>query len=168
MKKNCTATFCLFLFVVVIWSCGSRTVKKEIQPNFIIILADDLGYGGLGCYGDSSLSTPNIDELARYGIRFTDFHSNAPVCSPTRAALLTGNYQQRAGLEGVIHVRGLTRESGLDTAQVTIAKLLKMNGYKTALMGKWHLGYREIFNPIYHGFDDFYGYLSGNIDYHSH
>lgn len=157
-----------FLIGILLWSCGSPSSRLKKTPNFIIILADDLGYGGLGCYGDSSLHTPNIDRIAREGIRFTDFHSNAPVCSPTRAALLTGNYQQRAGLEGVIYVRGETREVGLDTAQVTMAKLLKMNGYRTGLMGKWHLGYKNEFNPIYHGFDEFYGYLSGNIDFHSH
>lgn len=168
IKNSQIAKLCFLLFLVLFWSCGSHPLHPDKVPNFIIILADDLGYGGLGCYGDSSLSTPNIDDLARYGIRFTDFHSNAPVCSPTRAALLTGNYQQRAGLEGVIYVRGETREVGLDTAQVTMAKLLKMNGYQTGLMGKWHLGYKNEFNPIHHGFDEFYGYLSGNIDFHSH
>ncbi|WP_439484498.1 sulfatase-like hydrolase/transferase [Cyclobacterium plantarum] len=157
-----------FLLVILVWSCDSPASNLKNKPNFIIILADDLGYGGLGCYGDSSLNTPNIDALAQEGIRFTDFHSNAPVCSPTRAALLTGNYQQKAGLEGVIYVRGETRAVGLDTAQLTMAKLLKMNGYHTGLMGKWHLGYRKAFNPVHHGFDEFYGYLSGNIDFHSH
>ena len=131
-------------------------------------MADDLGYGGLASYGDSSLRTPNIDNLAKGGIQFTDFHSNAPVCSPTRAALLTGNYQQRSGMEGVIYVRGETREVGLDSSEVSVAKLLKTAGYTTGIMGKWHLGYQPEYNPVQHGFDTFYGYLSGNVDYHSH
>jgi arylsulfatase A-like enzyme len=168
MRNTFTTKLYFFLYGVLFWSCGSPSSHQEKMPNFIIILADDLGYGGLGCFGDSSLHTPNIDDLAGKGIRFTDFHANAPVCTPTRAALLTGNYQQRAGLEGVIYVKGETREVGLDTTQLTIAKLLKMNGYQTGLMGKWHLGYRKEFNPVYHGFDEFYGYLSGNIDFHSH
>ena len=151
-----------------LWSCGSPGVTDKAPPNFILIMADDLGYGGLASYRDTNLNTPNIDYLAEHGIRFTDFHSNAPVCSPTRAALLTGSYQQRAGLEGVIYVRGETRATGLDTTQTSMAKLLKTAGYQTGIMGKWHLGYQKEFNPVYHGFDTFYGYLSGNIDYHSH
>ncbi len=138
------------------------------KPNIIIILADDLGYGGVGCFGNTRIETPNIDDLATNGIKLTDFHSNGSVCTPTRAALLTGNYQQRSGLEGVIYVKGKTREVGLDTSLVTIAEVLKNNGYATGIMGKWHLGYRKEFNPVHHGFDEFYGYLSGNIDYHSH
>ena len=90
------------------------------------------------------------------------------MCTPTRAALLTGNYQQRAGLEGVIYVKGETRQVGLDTTEVTMAQLLQRNGYATGIMGKWHLGYQKEFNPVHHGFDEFYGYLSGNVDYHSH
>ena len=158
----------VLIFTGILCSCSTSNPKEKAPPNFIIILADDLGYGGLASYGDTSLRTPNIDYLAAEGIRFTDFHSNAPVCSPTRAALLTGNYQQRAGLEGVIYVRGETREVGLDSSQVSIAKLLKTAGYQTGIMGKWHLGYQEEFNPVHHGFDTFYGYLSGNVDYHSH
>lgn len=158
----------VFLAIGSLWSCGPPNVTDDAPPNFILIMADDLGYGGLASYGDTSLNTPNIDYLAENGIRFTDFHSNAPVCSPTRAALLTGRYQQRAGLEGVIYVRGETREVGLDTTQTSIATLLKTANYQTGIMGKWHLGYRKEFNPVYHGFDTFYGYLSGNIDYHSH
>ncbi len=140
----------------------------KLKPNIIIILADDLGYGGVGCYGNTRIKTPNIDALATKGIKLTDFHSNGSVCTPTRAALLTGNYQQRSGLEGVIYVKGKTREVGLDTSLVTIAEVLKNNGYATGIMGKWHLGYKEEYNPVHHGFDEFYGFVSGNIDYHSH
>ncbi|MEK6477252.1 sulfatase-like hydrolase/transferase [Catalinimonas sp. 4WD22] len=147
----------------------SQTENKETsKPNIVLIMADDLGYGGISCYGEPNIQTPHLDSLAANGIRFTNFHANAPVCTPTRAALLTGNYQQRAGLEGVIYVRGETREVGLDTSQLTIAELMKANGYVTGIMGKWHLGYKKEFNPVHHGFDEFYGYVSGNVDYHSH
>ena len=141
---------------------------QEKPPNVIVIMADDLGYGGLSCYGNPRVKTPHLDSLARHGIRFTDFHANAPVCTPTRASLLTGNYPQRSGLEGVIYVRGETRQVGLDTTTLTIAELLHQNGYATGIMGKWHLGYQEAYNPVAHGFDTFRGYVSGNIDYHSH
>jgi arylsulfatase A len=157
----------LICFVALILY-GCRQPAKPVKPNIIVIMADDLGYGGISSYGETTIRTPNIDALAKNGIRFLDFHSNGSVCTPTRAAFLTGNYQQRSGLEGVIYVRGETRQLGLDTAQVTIAELLKNNGYTTGIMGKWHLGYNKAFNPVYHGFDEFYGFLSGNIDYHSH
>lgn len=155
--------------VLALVGCKDKAKPAEtVKPNIVIILADDLGYGGIGCYGNTSIKTPNIDALAANGLKFTDFHSNGSVCSPTRAALLTGKYQQRSGLEGVIYVRGETREVGLDPSQVTVAELLKDTGYATGIMGKWHLGYKKEFNPVHHGFDEFYGYLSGNIDYHSH
>lgn len=158
----------LCIVVCFLWSCNASPQVAPAQPNIILIMADDLGYGGIGSYGEAAIHTPHLDELARHGIRFTDFHANAPVCTPTRAALLTGNYQQRSGLEGVIYARGESRETGLDTAQVTIAKLLKESGYVTGIMGKWHLGYGKEFNPVHYGFDEFRGYVSGNVDYHSH
>lgn len=160
--RNCV----LALIPLLAGACQKTAVPT--RPNIIVILADDLGYGGISCYGEPDVQTPNLDSLAEEGIRFTDFHSNGSVCTPTRAALLTGNYQQRSGMEGVIYVRGKTRETGLDTSQVTLAELLKANGYATGIMGKWHLGYKKEFNPVNQGFDEFYGYLSGNVDYHSH
>ncbi len=161
--------FCfLYIAASLFWGCHAPPQVAPSRPNIILIMADDLGYGGIGSFGESMIRTPHLDELAKYGIRFTDFHANAPVCTPTRAALLTGNYQQRAGLEGVIYARGASREIGLDTSQVTLAKLLKESGYATGIIGKWHLGYRKEFNPSYHGFDEFHGFVSGNIDYHSH
>ena len=138
------------------------------HPNIILIMADDLGYGGISSFGDPGYETPNIDQLAEEGLKFTNFYANSTVCTPTRAALLTGRYQQRSGLEGVIYVRGETRQTGLAQNEITIAELLRNAGYKTGVMGKWHLGYREEFNPVHHGFDQFYGFVSGNIDYHSH
>jgi len=138
------------------------------RPNIILIMADDLGYGDISCYGSTKISTPNIDALARGGMKFTDYHSNCPVCSPTRAALLTGRYQQRAGIEGVIYANGPTRQTGLALEETTFAEVLKKRGYATGIFGKWHLGYNVEFNPARQGFDEFRGYVSGNVDYHSH
>jgi len=150
------------------FACQTENSSNKSKPNVILIMADDLGYGGIGCYGNKSIKTPHIDKLAEDGLMFTDFHSNGSVCTPTRAALITGKYQQRSGLEGVIYVRGRTREVGLDRSEQSIAKLLKQAGYKTGIMGKWHLGYNKEYFPTHHGFDTFYGYVSGNVDYHSH
>jgi len=141
------------------------------KPNFIIIMADDMGYADLSCYGNDRYTTPNLDGLARDGLRFTDFHSNGAVCSPTRAALMTGRYQQRSGVDDVVFAdpaMGKRDTHGLHATEVTFAKLLRSAGYRTALMGKWHLGYAPKFNPVHHGFDEFRGFLSGNIDFHSH
>ncbi|MEM9327176.1 MAG: sulfatase-like hydrolase/transferase, partial [Bacteroidota bacterium] len=156
-----------FLFIVC---CGCTPAERveNIRPNIIIILADDLGYGELGCYGNANIQTPHLDQLAANGLRFTDFHSNGAVCSPTRAALMTGRYQQRSGIEGVVYAFGEKREVGLPIAEETMADLLKEEGYATGLVGKWHLGYRKEFNPVRQGFDEFVGYVSGNVDYHSH
>lgn len=160
----------LLLLIGLVSGCQPSSTSEETasRPNFVIIMADDLGYGDIGSYGHPDYQTPNLDSLAKSGLRFTDFHSNGAVCTPTRAALLTGSYQQRSGMEGVIYVRGETRETGLNTEQVTFAELLKQAGYATGMVGKWHLGYRPEYNPVQQGFDFFRGYVSGNIDYHSH
>ncbi len=155
------------LLALVGWFAGSGMAPAaSSKPNIVLILADDLGYGDLGCYG-GSLPTPNIDALAREGLRFTDFHSNGAVCSPTRAALLTGRYQQRSGIEGVITAAN-HRDQGLALSETTFAEVLKQGGYTTAIFGKWHLGYEAGFNPTHQGFDEFRGFLSGNVDYRSH
>jgi len=146
---------------------GNRSNASD-KPNIILIMADDLGYGDIGCYGSTKISTPYIDALASGGMKFTDYHSNCPVCSPTRAALLTGRYQQRAGIEGVIYAKGPTRQTGLALEETTFAEVLKTRGYATGIFGKWHLGYNVQFNPARQGFDEFRGYVSGNVDYHSH
>jgi len=156
------------LLLIGLFVACSAPTEPDTPPNIILIMADDLGYGDLGCYGSTVMRTPHLDSLAANGLKFTNFHANATVCTPTRAALLTGRYQQRAGLEGVIYVRGETRQLGMDTSEVTVAELLQKAGYQTGIMGKWHLGYKEEYNPVHHGFDEFYGYVSGNIDYHSH
>ncbi len=121
--------FSLFLLI----SCNS---SNESPPNIILIMADDLGYGDIGCYGSELIQTSSIDKLAFEGMKFTDYHSNGAVCTPTRAALMTGNYQQRAGLEGVIYVQGETRQTGLSPEELTIAEIFRDAGYATGIMGK--------------------------------
>ncbi|KPL13612.1 MAG: hypothetical protein AMS26_13755 [Bacteroides sp. SM23_62] len=150
------------LLPLVIFGCTGLQ-----KPNIILIMADDLGYGDLGCYGGDHAKTPHIDGLADKGIRFVDYHSNGAVCSPTRAALMTGRYQQRSGIEGVVTAAG-HRHTGLSTQEYTIADYLGSIGYSTGIIGKWHLGYDTAFSPLNNGFDHFRGYVSGNIDYHSH
>ena len=137
------------------------------NPNIIVIIADDLGYGDISCYGNSTINTPNLDLLAQNGIKFTDFHSNGAVCSPTRAALMTGKYQQRTGISGVITAKSHITV-GLHLNEITIAEEFKNHGYKTGMYGKWHLGYSKSHNPTLQGFDEFTGFVSGNIDYHAH
>ena len=162
----------LIALLCTIYACqpsnsSNKENTKKTLPNIILILADDLGYNGLACYGSEKVQTPNLDQLASTGLRFTDFHSNGMVCSPTRAALMTGKYQQRTGIEGVITAAN-HRDVGLGLEEITMAEALKEHGYKTGIFGKWHLGYDPRFFPHEQGFDEFIGFVSGNIDYHSH
>jgi arylsulfatase A len=136
------------------------------RPNVVLIVLDDMGYGDLGCYGCTDIRTPNIDRLAKQGVKFTNFYSNGPVCTPTRAGLMTGRYQQRVGLEWAISPG--ERAPGLPVEEVSLPRMLKGAGYATALFGKWHLGYKHEFGPIAHGFDEFFGLLSADIDHYSH
>lgn len=149
----------------VAWS-GAEVTKAEppSKPNIVILLADDLGYGDLSCNG-SWIQTPNIDQLAAKGLRFTDFHSNGALCSPSRCALMTGRYQQRAGLSGLVSRK---KEDGLKKEEYTLADAMRSAGYATALFGKWHLGGLPEYNPINHGFDEYIGLLGGRIDYFTH
>ena len=140
-------------------------VGAEDRPNIIVIMADDLGYGDTSVY-DGWVKTPHLEKMATEGLTFKDFHTNSSVCSPTRAGFLTGRYQQRVGIVDVI-ARHLDTP-GLSPAELTIPRLLKQAGYRTALFGKWHLGMEPEFNPTHHGFDEFRGYLDGYIDYHEH
>jgi arylsulfatase A len=159
---------CLRLFryvVLAILMASTASPAAEDPPNVVIILADDLGCGDMSLY-DGWVKTPCIDRMASEGVRFTDFHSNSSVCSPTRAALLTGRYQQRVGIIDVI--AGHLDTPGLDPAELTIARLMKQRGYRTALFGKWHCGPKLRHNPINHGFDEFVGFLAGGCDYLVH
>jgi arylsulfatase A-like enzyme len=124
------------------------------KPNLIVILADDLGYGDLGCYGAKTLATPRIDGMARQGARCTDFYAAAPFCSPSRAALLTGRLPVRCGVPYVLFP---TEHTGLPAAEITLAEFLKEHGYATACIGKWHLGWDRVFRPQQHGFEVFFG-----------
>ncbi|QDV17455.1 Arylsulfatase [Gimesia panareensis] len=163
----------LFLSLLTIGSClyafSSAAAAEQQPPNIILIVADDLGYGDLGCYGNSLVRTPHIDRLAAGGLKFTDFHSAGAMCTPTRAAMLTGQYQQRFGrhLEGALSGKH-DRETGLPLQAVTIAELLKQQGYATACFGKWHLGYQPPWLPTSQGFDVFRGLASGDGDHHTH
>jgi arylsulfatase A len=160
--------------------CASLLAQDRRQPNVVLLLADDMGYGDLGCYGCPDIKTPHIDSLAKQGVRLTSFYSNGPECTPTRTGLMTGRYQQRVGgLECAIGLAGVGRyddairlaekhELGLPPEQSVLAKSLKDAGYGTAICGKWHLGYEQKFLPLKHGFDYAFGPLGGGIDYFRH
>lgn len=147
----------------------AETQMNSVQPNIIIILADDLGYGDLGGYFGGQAKTPQINRLAREGMLFTDFHSNGPMCSPTRAALLTGRYQQRLGIERALPTDWNDKGIGdkENSNEITMAEYLRDKGYKTAVFGKWHLGKHSAANPVLHGFDEFRGLTCGCGDYFS-
>jgi arylsulfatase A-like enzyme len=136
-------------------------------PNVVLILMDDLGYGDLGSYGGPDAATPNVDRLAREGVRLTDAYANGAVCTPTRAALISGRYQQRIGLEWVLVDSAADRDRGLRATGTSLPALLRTNGYATGLIGKWHLGWKPEFGPNAHGFDEFFGFLSGAHDYYT-
>ncbi len=135
-----------------------QTSDLQARPNIIILFADDLGYGDLGCYGHPTLATPNLDRMADEGMRFTQFYSAASVCTPSRAALMTGRYPIRTGMAGRQR-RVLFPDStdGLPASEITLAEALKEVGYKTACIGKWHLGHLPPYLPTRHGFDRYYG-----------
>jgi arylsulfatase A len=167
------------LAVVCVAIAFQAMAQAAEKPNIILIMADDLGYGSLGCYGSEEIKTPNIDRLAAGGMRFTDFHSNGTLCTPTRAALLTGRYQQRCAWVDDGDLSPVFRKQreanpaqrwawGISSGEVTMSGVLVKAGYRTALIGKWHLGYDERFHPMNYGFDEFRGFVGGNVDYHTH
>ena len=160
--------------------------SAEPRPNVVFVLVDDMGYADVGCYGAKDIRTPNVDRLAREGVRMTDFYSNAPVCSPTRCGFITGRWQQRAGLEWALGVtsqcfvrdsQGRTlrpdpnfKQYGLPAraGAPTLARLLADSGYATACIGKWHLGWTPECSPNAHGFGTAFGIYGGNADLYSH
>jgi len=162
-----------FLTVVLAAEASSR-------PNILFLLADDLGYADIGCYGSPDAKTPHLDQLAAEGVRFTQVYANGPECTPSRTAILTGSYPQRiGGLECAIGTGNVGRyddaialaardDLGLPPHEAVLAPALKSAGYRTAVYGKWHLGYEPKFNPLNQGFDDFTGFLGGNVEYFRH
>ena len=154
-------------------SAAPGALGASSRPNIIVILADDLGYADTGVYGCEDFGTPHIDSLARNGIRFTNAYVSAPYCSPSRAGLLTGRYQQRFGHEFNPHSTphflaqgGDPRKAGLPFSETTLADRLEASGYVTGIVGKWHLGSKdERFHPQRRGFQEFFGFLGGGHDY---
>jgi arylsulfatase A-like enzyme len=140
-----------------------------LKPNILFILADDLGYADVSCYGRRDFSTPNIDRIAAEGVRFTQAYANSAVCTASRVALITGRYQYRlaVGLEEPLSTRA-PRQIGLPPDHPTLPSMLKGAGYQSALIGKWHLGALPDFGPLQSGYDDFYGFRSGAVDYFTH
>jgi len=136
----------------------SNEIEQNLKPNFIVVFVDDMGYGDLGCYGHPTINTPNLDKMAYEGQKWTQFYSASSVCTPSRAGLLTGRLPIRNGMIGSKN-RVLFPDSkyGLPDSEITIAEKLKENGYKTAAIGKWHLGHKKEYLPLQHGFDYYYG-----------
>ena len=152
---------------IILAALISAPLAAQQRPNVIFILSDDQGSVDAGCYGSTDLQTPNIDRIAKEGVRFTQFYSNAPICSPSRAAILTGKTPYSAGVPGNAGSSALSKQ-GLPSAEVTLAEVFKDNGYRTAAIGKWHLGYQKNKQPLAQGFDHSFGHLVGCIDNYSH
>lgn len=166
--------------VMAAMAWGAGVVSAERPPNIVLLLADDLGYGDVGCYGCPDIRTPAIDRLATQGVRFTQFYANGPECSPTRTALMTGRYQHRVGgLECAIGTGNVgryddairlreTHDLGLPVQETSVVTMLRQAGYRTVCFGKWHLGYEPKFSPIAHGFNAYFGPIGGGVDYFHH
>ncbi len=155
MRKKCRFRYLIFGIICGLHCAVHAEDTTNRPPNLIVIMADDLGYGDLSCYGSEVHHTPNLDRMADEGIRFTDFYVTSPVCTPTRVALLTGRHPVRVGFTTLLWP---TTPGGLPETENTLPELLKKKGYTTALIGKWHLGHSEPkYLPLNHGFDLFYG-----------
>ena len=166
MRPN--TTFAVALLLITCSVTGFQQPPAN-RLNVVVIMTDDAGYADTGTYGAPDIRTPNIDSLARDGVKLTDFYANAMSCTPTRAGLISGRYQQRYGLEFVLPAPNLPgADRGLPALAHSLPLLLKKHGYATALVGKWHLGYKPEFSPRAHGFDLFFGYKSAAIDYYTH
>jgi arylsulfatase A-like enzyme len=148
-----------------LFSAAASGQEAQRPPNVVLIFADDMGYADLGCYGAEGIETPNLDRLAREGTRFTDFYAAQAVCSASRAALLTGCYPNRIGIQGAL---GPKSTIGINPGEATLAELLKGRGYATAIYGKWHLGHLAPFLPTRHGFDEYFGIPYSNDMWPNH
>ena len=178
MKSSFHSFLAAFYLVLGLMFCSSVTAAE--RPNIIFIVADDMGYADISSFGSPDIQTPNIDRLATEGLKFTNIYALGPECTPSRVSYLTGRYPQRVGgMECAIGTGDVGRyddairlaeagDLGLPAGEATLAPALKRAGYRTAVFGKWHLGYREKFSPLEQGFDEFIGFLGGNVDYFRH
>jgi arylsulfatase A-like enzyme len=160
-------------FLLALIACAAAAApaaqSPSTRPNVVLIITDDVGYGDIGSYGAPDIKTPHIDRLAARGTRFTDFYANGSTCTPTRAGLISGRYQQRFELERPLgSATSKDGSFGLPATGRSLPRLLRNHGYATGLIGKWHLGYLPQFTPKVHGFDTFWGYKSGYVDYYQH
>ena len=156
-------TLCLGALIALAFA--TPTAQTPSRPNVLMFIMDDLGYGDIGSYGAPDAKTPNIDRLAREGVKLTDFYANHANCSPTRTALITGRYQQRYRIESPL---SYDDPRHLPPSDTSLPRLLKNAGYATGLFGKWHLGYDVASGPNRHGFDEFWGFRRGAVDYYTH
>lgn len=159
MRRQYRKATLLTLVLGLIYTLPPPVIAQRRPPNIVVIVTDDMGYADIGVHGCKDIPTPNIDALARSGIRFTNAYVSGPYCSPTRAGLLTGRYQQRFGHEFNLDVSDAHRDFGLALSETTLADRLRAVGYHTAIFGKWHLGTAEQFHPMSRGFDEFFGFL---------
>jgi arylsulfatase A len=162
LKRTIRAALAL---IVLVFNLDLDRSRAADHPNIVLIVADDLGYADLGCYGSREIRTPNLDRLAQQGVRLTDFYA-FPVCTPSRAALITGRYPQNFGFDWVIKAN--EKDRGLPATGSSLPALLKRRGYATAIFGKWHLGFKPEFGPNAHGFQEFFGFLTPDLDYYAH
>lgn len=174
--------FVLASVFVLALASAPLSALAATPPNIVFVLVDDMGYGDLGCTGAPDIETPHIDRIAETGVLMTDFYSNAPVCTPTRAGFLSGRWQQRLGIEFAfgymveqeVLVDGEWRPEpdvhglGMPLSVVTLADRLRKLGYRNGVFGKWHLGYKDVYNPVNRGFDEYFGELLGHADYYQH
>jgi len=165
MKANSSSYRYAALFMMIVSTAGIAQ-----KPNIVYIMADDLGYADLSCYGRKEYQTPHLDQLAAQGIKFTNAYATTPVCTPTRVAFMTGRYPARLNVGLYEPIAEGRKDSlvGLSSATPSVATLMKKAGYETMLIGKWHLGYRPQFSPTANGFDYFFGFHAGASDYVTH
>ncbi len=162
MNRFIHTVHCFICLLVTLAMGVSAAMANDRKPNVVVILADDLGYGDLSCYGAEDIATPHIDGMATEGAKFNSFYVS-PVCSPTRAALMTGSHSTRVGIGGVMFPRN---NHGLNPDEITLPELLKDQGYATAIIGKWHLGNQDMFQPLNHGFGYWYGTPASNSQFY--
>ncbi|MDQ6677332.1 MAG: sulfatase-like hydrolase/transferase [Acidobacteriota bacterium] len=157
-----------FLKTLPFAAAAAGQTASTRRPNFVVIVTDDQGIGDVGCYGHPEVRTPHLDRLAASGLRFTQWYANAPICSASRAAIMTGKYPDRAGVQGALPSQPTWDVPGLRAREITFPRLLHDRGYRTAAFGKWHLGSAPHSRPTAQGFDDFFGWYSGWLDAYSH